>query len=81
VKLIDGFVELASVDEEGGAHWKEVVGRAVSALHRQRSAEGWYALDWHKGPPAEGAVARLIDQAAASRAYWVAAEARVEVTK
>jgi hypothetical protein len=51
----------------------------VSALHRQRTARGWYALDWHTGPPAEGAVVRLIDQAAAARAYWVAAEAGVGV--
>jgi rhamnogalacturonyl hydrolase YesR len=79
VKLIEGFLELASVDEEGGAHWKEVVGRAVSALHHQKNAQGWYGLDWHKGPPAEGAVVRLIDQGAVARAYWVAAEAKVEV--
>jgi rhamnogalacturonyl hydrolase YesR len=79
VKLIEGFLELASVDEEGAGHWREVVGRAVSALHHQKNAQGWYGLDWHKGPPAPGAVVRLIDQAAVARAYWVAAEAKVEV--
>jgi hypothetical protein len=79
VKLVEGFAELARVDGADG-HWKDVLGRAVSALHRQRNAQGWYGLDWHKGPPAAGAVVRLIDQAAAARAYWVAAERGVAVS-
>jgi predicted alpha-1,6-mannanase (GH76 family) len=76
VKLLEGFIDLAQVEDDPAqaAHWKEVASRAVTALHHHRGEEGWYGLDWDKDPPAKGAVARLIDQSAAARAYWYAAE-------
>jgi len=82
VKLLEGFIDLAQVDDEPApaAHWKDVASRAVTALHHHRGEEGWYALDWHKDPPAKGAVARLIDQSAAAQAYWYAAEHGIKAT-
>ena len=78
VKLLEGWIDLALVEDDAAqaAHWKQVASRAVTALHAKRSEEGWYALDWDKPPLAagQGAVARLIDQSAAARAYWYAAE-------
>jgi hypothetical protein len=76
VKLLEGWIDLAQAEDDAAqaSHWKEVASRAVTALHGHRSEEGWYALDWDKDPPAKGAVARLIDQSAAARAYWYAAE-------
>ena len=83
VKLLEGFIDLAQVEDDPAraAHWKEVAGRAVSALHAKRGEEGWYALDWSKEPLAKGAVARLIDQSAAARAYWYAAEHGIRAAK
>lgn len=80
-KLLEGWIDLAQVEDDPAqaAHWKDVASRAVTALHANRSAEGWYALDWDKEPLAKGAVARLIDQSAAARAYWYAAEHGIAV--
>jgi rhamnogalacturonyl hydrolase YesR len=83
VKLLEGFIDLAEVEDDPAraAHWREVAGRAVSALHEKRSEEGWYALDWSKEPLTKGAVARLIDQSAAAQAYWYAAEHGIKAAK
>ena len=83
VKLLEGFVDLARTDDDvaQAAHWKDVAGRAVTALHHHRGEDGWYALDWHKDAPAKGASARLIDQSAAARAYWYAAEHEITAVK
>jgi rhamnogalacturonyl hydrolase YesR len=76
VKLLEAFIDLSQIDDDPAqaAHRKLVASRAVTALHHHRAEDGYYALDWHKDPPAKGAVARLIDQSAAARAYWYAAE-------
>jgi uncharacterized protein YyaL (SSP411 family) len=75
VKLIEAFCELAEVDKDD--HWRTVVARCLAAVHKQRNAAGWYPQDWHAPPLPPDKPARLIDQSAAARAYWVAAEHKV----
>ena len=72
VKLIEAFLTLSETD--GDAHWRHVVRRCLSTLHRHRNEAGWYPQNWEAEPPPAERPVRLIDQAAPARAYWVAAE-------
>jgi mannose/cellobiose epimerase-like protein (N-acyl-D-glucosamine 2-epimerase family) len=77
VKLVEAFLELYETDHDD--HWRQVVGKSLTALHQHRNADGWYAQDWQAPPPSDAKPIRLIDQSAAARAYWIAAEHGVEV--
>jgi uncharacterized protein YyaL (SSP411 family) len=77
VKLIEAFLELYEVDHND--HWRQVVGRCLRSLHDHRNAKGWYPQNWDRPAPDPDRPARLIDQSAPARAYWIAAVHGVEV--
>jgi len=77
VKLVEAFLELYQVD--GDEHWRQIVGRCLAAVRTLRNEDGRYPQDWQRGRIEAGMSARLIDQAAPARAYWVAAEHGVAV--
>jgi hypothetical protein len=77
VKLVEAYLCLAEADHD--AHWREVVARCLVAVHAQRNAGGGYAQDWNAPPLAADKPVRLIDQSAAARGYWVAAEHGVDL--
>jgi uncharacterized protein YyaL (SSP411 family) len=77
VKLIEALLELYQTDHDD--HWRQVVARCLNSLRQHRDENGWYAQDWQADSPPTGKPARLIDQAAPARAYWIAAEHGVEL--
>jgi predicted alpha-1,6-mannanase (GH76 family) len=71
-KLIESFLTLYARDHD--QHWLSVVGRCLDSLyHKGRDPQGWYAMRWDIVCPASLDPIRLVDQASAARAYWVAA--------
>lgn len=77
VKLVEAYLVLYETDHVD--HWRQLVGRCLSAVRQHRNAAGWYAQDWQAPPLAAGKPVRLIDQSAPARAYWIAAEHGVEM--
>ena len=77
VKLVEAFLELHQTDRD--ERWKQVVARCLTSLRGKRNANGWYPDAWQSPPPDPAQPVRLIDQSAAARAYWVAAEHGVEL--
>ncbi len=70
--LSEAFLYLYEQDHD--LQWPRVVGRALAYLHSSgHDAAGSYPSHWEDAPKAPIAKARLIDQAAAARAYLVAA--------
>ena len=79
VKLVEAYLELYETDHD--EHWRQLVGRCLVALHDHRNETGWYAQDWQADPLPADKPARLIDQSATARAYWLAAEHQVELSR
>jgi mannose/cellobiose epimerase-like protein (N-acyl-D-glucosamine 2-epimerase family) len=71
VKLVEAYLDLYQVDRD--EHWRELVTKAVAALHGHQNSDGLYPQDWNAAPLKAGQAARLIDQAAPARAYWLLA--------
>src|SRR5207249_3873919 len=66
--LIDAYLELHEIDPD--RRWLEDAGRAATFVHDHcRDANGHYPKYW-EARPHEHKSARLIDQAAAARAFW-----------
>jgi uncharacterized protein YyaL (SSP411 family) len=78
VKLVEALLELYETDHDD--HWRQVVGQCIKSLHDEhRNEAGWYPQDWRSPPPPPDKPARLIDQSAPARAYWIAAQHAVEI--
>lgn len=70
VKLVEAFLDLYSLDHD--EHWKSIVQRCLTSLREHRDANGWYPQSW-QSTAVPGKPARLIDQAAPARAFWLLA--------
>ena len=70
-KLIEAFCAVHDVDHD--PHWPAVITRCVAALRHHRDSHGWYLKRWDATPPEVIEHPRLIDQASAARAFWLAA--------
>jgi hypothetical protein len=76
--LLEAFLAVHAADYD--SHWLEVVDRALAHLHAEvRTAENWYVGRWDGGGGGGGGGRRrgltLLDQASATRAFFVAADA------
>jgi len=72
-KLLEAFGRLSEYDHD--PHWKEIVFRCCRSLYEKcRDLHGWYESRWDQLNPRIVSPIRMIDQASAARAYWVAAE-------
>ena len=64
-------------DEDGDPHWALIAARATKCLHDHcRDPNGWYTNRWDAQNVAALDPIRLIDQAAAARAFWATARDR-----
>jgi len=66
-------------DRDHDPHWKDVVGRALKFLHENgRDPHGYYSKQWDTPVKDTLTTVRLIDQASAIRAYWMAARYKLK---
>ena len=71
-KLCESLVYLSATDHD--PHWRQIADGALKYLHeRCRDPNGWYGRRWDESDVAALDPVRLLDQASAARAFWVAA--------